>query len=231
MIKNMKELISGGAFRVLGASLLLLSIVFVLSAEPGRAEQKFHPLKNYSVEYKLEGITVGTKNHYSQKWGNLVCWVEVSETTMPGGSAVKRNEKIITYVKDGEQWIVTINLDDNTGTKMKNPMFATIAAGMKSKSPEEFSEEFMTRMGGKVVGEKVVNGEKCKEWTLMGGANTCITPDQISVETSANMAGITMKETAVKVKRNDSGPSGICDIGDSKLKEMDLSNMMQQQQQ
>ena len=62
----------------------------------------------------------------------------------------------------------------------------------------------------------------------MAGASTCITDDQIVVENSTNIGPISIKETAVEVNRNDAGPKGICDIGDAKLKELDLGNMMGQ---
>ncbi len=215
------------AARYLGA-ILLLAGAFVLLAETGGAAEKYHPLESYTVEYKMEGVNAGEKTHYSQKWGNLVCWVEVSELNMPGAPAQKKNEKVITYVEDGQQWIITINQDDNTGTKMKNPMFEGVTAGMEGKTPKEFSEQFMKQLGGKVIGEKTVNGEKCTEWELMGGARTCITPDQISVESGMDMAGIKMKETAVKINRNDGGPKDICDPGDAKLKEMDMGQMLGQ---
>lgn len=209
---------------------LLLLPAIVLAAvlsENGFAAEKWHPLESYKVEYKMEGVSTGTKTHYSQNYGNLVCWVEVSELNMPGAPAQKKNEKIITYIEDGQQWIITINQDDNTGTKMKNPMFEGIAAQMKGKSTKEFSEEFMKQLGGKEVGEKTVNGEECKEWEITGGAKTCITPDQITVETGVDIAGISMKETAVKVTRNDGGPKGVCEVGDAKLKEIDMSQLGQ----
>ncbi|MFB3148197.1 MAG: hypothetical protein ACE10J_05980, partial [Thermodesulfobacteriota bacterium] len=82
--------------------------------------------------------------------------------------------------------------------------------------------------GGKVVGEKTVNGEKCKEWTLMGGASTCVTEDQIVVESKADMAGISISEVATEVNRNDPGPKGICSVGDAKIEEIDLGQMMRQ---
>ena len=135
--------------RIVGAFALLLIIAFVISAQSSRADQKYTKLKNFNVKYKLEGNNVGEKTHYSKDFGRLNCWVEVSELTMPGAGPVKRNEKVITYVKDGEQWIITINQDDNTGTKMKNPLFQGFAASMKGKTPKEFSEQFMTQMGGK----------------------------------------------------------------------------------
>lgn len=227
-VRNIKEILPAGALRIVGAFALLLVIAFVISVQSSRAEQKYTTIKNFSVKYKLEGNNVGEKTHYSQDYGRLNCWVEVSELTMPGAGTVKKNEKVITYIKDGEQWIITINRDDNTGTKMKNPLFQSFAASMEGKSPKEYSEQFMTRMGGKVVGEKTINGEKCKEWSLMAGANTCITDDQIVVESSTNIGPISIKETAVKINRNDAGPKGICDIGDAKLTELDLSKMLGQ---
>ena len=80
----------------------------------------------------------------------------------------------------------------------------------------------MKQMGGKVIGERTVNNEKCTEWTLMGGATTCVTDDLIAVESGADMAGISIKEVATEVKRNNPGPEGICDIGNAKIKQVDL---------
>ncbi len=201
-----------------------LSISFATNAN---AEQKYSTLKEYSVTYELKGNSSGTKQHASQDWGRKQCWIEVSDMNIMGNS-VKKNEKVISEIKDGEQWITTINLDDNTGTTMKNPMFPGIAEGAKNKNPKEFSEQFMKQMGGQVKGQKTVNGEKCTEWTLMGGAFTCVTEDLIAVESGANMAGIEILEVATEVKRNNPGPKAICDIGGAKIKEIDMNQMMGQ---
>ncbi|GJM15815.1 MAG: hypothetical protein DHS20C13_11420 [Thermodesulfobacteriota bacterium] len=208
--------------------IIIFSTFFVSSFSTDTfAQQKMHPLKNYSVSYELSGNTTGTKLHTSQDYGRKQCWIETSEMNILGNS-VKKNEKVITMLEDGDQWIITINLDDNTGTKMKNPMYKSLATDMEGKNPKEFSEEFMKKMGGKIVGEKTVIGEKCTEWTLMGGANTCVTEDLISVESGADMAGISITEVATEIRRNDPGPEGICEIGDAKIKEIDMSQIMGQ---
>ncbi|MEQ9618750.1 MAG: hypothetical protein RIG61_06215 [Deltaproteobacteria bacterium] len=193
-------------------------------------EQKLHPLKTYSAKYKIEGNVEGEKIQYSKDWGRTICWKEVSEITMANVGSIKKNEKIITLIDNGEQWIYTINLDDNTGTKMKNPMFGEIYKSMQGRDPKEFSEEFMTGMGGKVTGETVVNGEKCKEWELKGGARACVTEDLITVESSVDTAGVSIKETAVEVKRNASEPGDICKIGNAKITETDMRELMKQNQ-
>ncbi len=222
----MKTYLHNAIFSKLGypAAIFIFTIMTVSFAIDGRtADQKMHTLKNYSVNYELSGNTTGSKQQYSQDYGRTICWIEKSETSIMGNSQ-KRNEKVITYVKDGDQWIITIELDKNTGTKMKNPMYKAITGGMKGKTPQEI----MKQMGGKVVGEKTVNGEKCKEWTLMGGASTCVTEDQIVVESKADMAGISITEVATEVNRNDPGPKGICSVGDAKIEEIDLGQMMGQ---
>ena len=198
-----------------------------VSSDSGAAEQKLHPLETYTVKYKIEGNAKGEKTQYSKDWGRTLCWKEVSEATMPGVGTVKKNEQIVTTIKDGEQWIYSINLDDNSGTKIKNPMFEEVSADMKGKDPKEFSEKFMTDMGGKVVGEKVVNGEKCKIWDISGGAKACITEDLIMVESSVDLGGISVKETAVEVKRNSAEPDNICDLGNAKIVETNIKEMMQ----
>lgn len=210
----------------LGAFIIFSCMAFCF-ATTGNAEQKFHTLKNYSVTYELSGNTTGTKQHASQDYGRKQCWIEKSEINIMGNS-VKKNEKVITIVEDGDQWIITVDLNNNTGTKMKNPMYRGIAGSMKGKDPKEYSEAIMKQMGGQVIGEKTIIGEKCTEWTLMGGATTCITEDLIAVESAANMAGISISEVATEVKRNDPGPKGICDIGNAKIKELDMSQMMGQ---
>ncbi len=207
--------------------IFIVSSFLVLSfSTTVNAQQKMHPLKNYSVNYELGGNAKGSKKQSSQNYGSKQCWIEVSETSIMGNT-VKKNQKVITEIKDGEQWIITIDLDKNTGTKMKNPMYRAIAARMEGRDPKEFGEAMMKQMGGQIKGEKTVNGEKCTEWTMMAGAFACITEDQIMVESGANMAGISMSEVATEVKRNDPGPKGICSVGNAKIEEIDLGQMMQ----
>ncbi len=200
---------------------VFLTIIFSTFLVNADSQQKMHELENYYVTYDISGNVEGSKQHASQDYGRKLCWIEKSEINV-SGNTVKKNEKVITFLEDGEQWIITINLDDNTGTRMKNPMYKELSARMKGKSPKEFIEQFMKQMGGKITGEKTVNDEKCTEWTLMGGATTCVTDDLIAVESGADMAGISIKEVATDVKRNYTGPEGICDIKNAKIKQVDL---------
>jgi len=201
--------------------------LLVLFNTDSQADQKLHPLENYSVTYELRGNSSGTKILASRDYGRKQCSIEKSEMEVMGNKT-KKNDKIIIMAEDGEQWIITINLNENTGTKMKNPMFKTLADSMKEKSPKEFSESVMKQMGGEKKGQKTVNGETCTEWTMMAGAYACVTDDQILLESGANIANISLSEVATDVKRNDPGPKGICDIGSAKIETIDLGQMMGQ---
>ncbi|KAB2826257.1 MAG: hypothetical protein F9K51_07100, partial [Candidatus Dadabacteria bacterium] len=182
-------------------------------------EQKYHPLQSYEVKYKIEGNSTGQKTEYSGDWGRTLCWVEVSEAKLPEGPPVKINEKVITKIDDGEQWIVKINLADNTGTRVKNPMFPEIYKRIKGKDPKVFTTEFMTNAGAKKVGEKTVAGEKCSEWEIGKGARTCLTDDLIRVESSLVLENLSVKETAVEIKRNVPNPPDICSTGSAVITE------------
>jgi hypothetical protein len=187
-------------------------------------EQKYHPLQSYEVKYKIEGNSIGEKTEYSGDWGRTLCWVEVSEAKLPEGPPVKINEKVITKIEGGEQWIVKINLADNTGTRVKNPMFPEIYKRIKGKDPKMFTTEFMTNAGAKLTGEKSVGGEKCSEWEIGKGAKTCLTEDLVRVESSLVLENLSVKETAVEIKRNVPEPPDICSTGSAVITETEIKD-------
>ena len=206
---------------------LLLTTMLILLAgtrDTSAQEQKYHPLESYTVKYKIEGNSTGEKTEYSGDWGRTLCWIENSQAQMPDGGTLKVDEKVITKIEGTDQWIIKINLIDNTGTKIRNPMFPEIYKRIKGKDPREFSLEFMTNMGAKQIGEKVVNGEKCVEWQIGEGAKTCITNDFVRVESSLDLEKVSIRETATEVKRNAPEPTGICEKGSASITETDMND-------
>lgn len=200
-------------------------VLMALCPYPAHAqEQKYHPIESYEVKYRIEGNSTGEKHEYSGDWGRTLCWIEVSEAKLPEGPPVKINEKYITKIEGGEQWIIKINLGDNTGTKMKNPLFPEIYKRIKGKDPKVFSMEFMTNAGARLVGEKTVGGEKCSEWEIGKGARTCLTDDLVRVESSLALENLTIKETAVEIKRSVPEPPGICSTGSAVITETSIQD-------
>lgn len=210
-------------FKYIPATIFLIAICGGLNTAIAQ-EQKYNPLESYEVKYKIEGNTTGEKTDYSGDWGRTLCWVEVSQTKLPEGPPVKINMKVITKIEGGEQWIIKINLADNTGTKVKNPMFPEIYKRIKGKDPKVFTTEFMTKAGAKKVGEKTVAGEKCSEWELYKGAKTCLTDDLIKVESSMVIENLSVNETAVEIKRNVPGPPDICSTGSAVITKTEIKD-------
>ncbi len=209
---------------------LLLVAAAVLAPLPaGAQELKLHPLANYMVKYKSEGNATGEKIQYSQDYGRKICLKESLQITMPEIGSVKRNEKMVSWIENGERWIVVVNLDDNTGTKFKDPTFAKVSESIKGKDPKDFNQQQLMSMGGMVKGHKTVSGEQCSMWSFPQGIEMCITEDFIMLETIANVQDLTVNETAVEVKRNTSEPAGLCDLTGVNITERDINQMMQQQ--
>jgi hypothetical protein len=203
---------------------LISSLVLLIGAtyQADAQEQKYHPLESYTINYRIEGNSTGEKTEYSGDWGRTLCWTETVQVKRAGGTPFTINEKVITKITGGEQWIIKISLDDNKGTKVKSPVFPEIYNRIKGKDPAEFTKELMTNSGAKRVGEKTVGGEKCTEWELGEGARTCITEDLVRVESSLVLGDISVKETAVEVKRDVPEPDGICGTGGAVITETNL---------
>lgn len=215
-------------FRYIPCLMLLAAAVFAPQAASAQ-EQALHPLDSFTVKYKIEGNTVGERIQYSKDHGRMLCIKEESVVTMPDVGTVKKNEKLVTWIDGNDQWIVTANLDDKQGMKMKNPMFAQMYQQMKGKDPKDFNRQYMLDRGGRVTGEKTVNGEKCEVWEVSGsGATACVTEDFITLETSTKFQDISIKETAVEVKRNAPEPEGLCDLTGLTITETDMNKLMQQ---
>lgn len=205
--------------------LALPAISFVTAQEP-----QLHPLESYYVKYKSVGNSTGEKTQFFKDYGRTVCMKETAEITMPEVGTVKRNEKIVSWIEGDEMSVVTINLTDNTGTKIKDPRYPQMKEMLKDKDPKELNKELMTNNGGSITGQKTINGEKCDVWSFAQGS-LCITEDLILLETVANMDNISIKETAVEVKRNASEPDNICDISGAKITEMSVEDLMKQHPQ
>ncbi len=209
---------------------LLFVAASIFAALPASAQDPaLHPLEKYYVKYKAEGNATGEKIQFSQDYGRKICLKENLQITMPEIGSVKRNEKMVSWIENGERWIVVVNLDDNTGTKFKDPTFAKISESLKGKDPKQFNQQQLMSMGGTVTGKKTVSGEQCSVWSFPQGIEMCITDDFIMLETVANVQDLKVNETAVEVKRNSPEPAGLCDLTGVTITERDINQMMQQQ--
>jgi len=197
---------------VMSVLIVAASLFLVNTSYAGK--QKFSELESYTIKYKVvEGSKQADITAYSQDWGR--CVVQISG-----------NEKSIVLNNDNEQVAIFIDQANNQGIKTVNPNLKDVVAKMKGKSPKEFSDELMINLGGKVVGNKMVAGEKCTNWELQG-TSTCLTDDGITIET---IVPGKFAQTLLELKRNEPGPKDACDYSKVSIQEVDPKTLMQQPQ-
>lgn len=184
------------------------------------AEEKHHPINKYTVEYNAKGFYTGTKKFCSRNWGNEVVEFKLGKITTPDGKVIIENKKVITKIEGDSQWIISINLDTNTGKKLKNPMYAQISKLMEGKSPGEKKKFMLQSMGGKITGKKTILGLECNIWKL-DVINTCITDDSLNLENSSPTNDI--YEVAVKVDKNKTCTDEEFGVGDAVIEEIEAA--------
>lgn len=181
-----------------------LAVLALAHSVNGRsAEQRWHPLENYTVEYAMSGSQSGTAIWRSRNWGREQVQENDYVMKMAGMSIPTKNRTI----NKGRE-IITIDLIQNTATQTENPMFDSIAAKMKDKDPVEFGKEMMRAFGHQQTDEKKsVAGESCVIWrNTQLGQEVCMTEDGLTLWSSTNMMGMAMTQIATRVDREDSGP-------------------------
>jgi len=219
----LKQFICTKGFRIFNLTILaLVLITFVISCSQDKKESEveqgevFHEVKDYTIKYKLEGAKEGERLVYSQDWGK--CVMEITG-----------NQKIIASMEDGQQFVTSINLDSNTGTKMANPIYQSLQESLNAKTPKEFNFAILEKMGGKVVGEKTILGNKCEVWEMGEGVQTtCLTEDGIILESESSVSGTDRRQVATEVIRGSTEGVDACDPGDAKIERKNMNQIQQE---
>lgn len=210
-------------------SVLATTMLFVAAGTStlALAAPRLHPLKAYTVEYKQEGMQVGTVIEHSRNYGNQRSETTDATTNMMGMS-IRHHQRVIT---EGNK-ITTLDLTKGTATQTTNPLYDSIAASMQGKDPVEAGKAMLTAMGGAPTGtSQTIAGETCQDWKLAQlGQDICVTSDGLTLLVRSNMAGISMTRTAVKVTRGDGGPDAAFELpkGVKATQAPNIQQLMQQ---
>jgi hypothetical protein len=139
------------------------------------------------------------------------------------------NQKIIASMENGQQFVTSIDMESNTGTKMANPIYQSIQESLNAKTPKEFNFAILERMGGKVIGEKTILGNKCEVWEMGEGAQTtCLTEDGIILESESNVSGTERRQIATEVIRGSTEGVDACSPGDAKIETKNMNQMQKE---
>lgn len=129
------------------------------SQQMGKEGYKRYGIESGIIETKLSGMQQGTETVYFDHWGMREAKYSHTKMEMMG---VKRESKIFTLI-DGE-WIYNVDLTTNKGTKIKNPMIASIAEQTGEKDFMQLGEEVLEKMGATKTGTEEILGKTCDVW-------------------------------------------------------------------
>ena len=117
---------------------------------------KRYGVKQTCIEYTVNGdMQSGTEVLYFDQWGAREAKYEM-KTTEDGPMKIKENK--VGFLEGTMHYMV--NLDDNTGTKMENPMLK----GLEGQDLTEVDKKMMKQMGGKKIGTENFLGKQTDIW-------------------------------------------------------------------
>ena len=184
---------------ILGAIFSVLLFSFLGTSEASDEFKRF-PVKSGHIEYELSGATSGKKTVYFDEYGNL--YYELLEQTDP--DAVKS-----LTIRDKE-YTYTVDLNDHTGTKIKNEeidgMTDALTSGMSQKDMEKMGKEMLEQLGGKIVGKEDFLGRECEVVDLMG-SKTWLYKKTLALKSEISIMGVENQEIATLFDENISIPA------------------------
>lgn len=184
----------------------LAAALALIAGGPAAAEDiRFYPLESFSIVYRHEGTQTGTTVLHSRNYGHLRAELRDLTLTFAGLNQVQKERAVI----DGRT-ITTVNLQTNTATRIENPIYDQIVAGIARQGGDGLAAglAFIRAMGGAETGEtKTIAGETCNVWTIPAlQQQHCIAPDGLPLEVTSKLGGIPLAQVAVEVRRGDGGP-------------------------
>ena len=156
-----------------------------------------HPVEKACVEYELSGaLQNGTMTRCQRDYAYEQ--YEIQNVTMGIGPFQQTQQQHNITIGDT---IYAIDLQKNTATKTKNPVYEGLVGALADSSPEEMSAAFLAAMGFNPTGEeKTIAGHACAVYASGMIGTACLTPGGLMLEQS--FMGNTTRATSVTL---DSG--------------------------
>lgn len=154
---------------------------FSATAQANDATPRLHPTEAACVTYETSGqMMSGVTTRCHRDYAHDV--YEIVNTNISfAGITQSQNQHTITI---GE-WIYAINLETNTGTKTKNPMYDGLVSALENSSPEEMTAVFLNAMNMTDTGQsKTVVGVSCRVYTSAMMGTVCLTDGGLMLEQS-----------------------------------------------
>jgi len=177
--------------------------------------------KSGIIEYEVTGYQSGTETLYFDDYG--VREAKYKDLTMEM-FGVKQKTNQIEYLDGYMQY--TINLDDNTGTKIENTMLKQMVESSEGNDLGELGKKMLVSMGGEKLGEEQFLGKKCEVWQLLSMGTKVWIWNYIPLKTEMDMMGMKITYKATNVQINVSIPNDKIGIPSNiEFREIDMNNL------
>ncbi len=206
--------------KLLTMALMLLFAASIASAE--KPMLKRYLIESGKVEYKMEGNNEGTKTMYWDDWGRKEAKITNAEMSFMGFTTTQKQLEILEGF-----WQYTINLENNTGTKMKNTMLQNMSDNYKGDNMGEMGEEMLIQMGGEKTGTGTILGKNCDIWeiSIMGGNTKIWVWNYVPLKLESSALGTDIREEAISIETNISVPAGTFEVpADATISEVEMPN-------
>jgi hypothetical protein len=156
--------------------------------------QKRYGIKSAVVEYILTGSQEGTKTLYFDSWGMRQAEYTRSILTVSGFTKPINIANII----DGEYQYM-INIDQNSGTKTRNPILKSIEQLKDQRGFNEFGEQMLLSMGANKIGTETFLGKECDVYEMRSTGTKLWVWEWITLKSETKSGGLEINLTATRI--------------------------------
>jgi hypothetical protein len=164
--------------------------------------QKRYGIKSGVIEYIITGSQEGTKTLYFDSWGMRQAEYTHSVLSVSGFTKSLNLVNII----DGE-FQYMINIDQNSGTKTRNPILKSIEQLKNQKGFNEFGEQMLLSMGANKIGAESFLGKDCDVYEMKNTGTKLWIWEWLTLKSETKSGGIAINLTATRINEGGSVPS------------------------
>jgi len=196
-------------------------ITKIQRTEKNQNFQKRYGVKSGIIEYDLSGVQEGTKTLYFDDWGMRQAEYTRSVISVSGYT---KAVNLVTII-DGE-YQYTINLDQKTGTKTRNPIIKEMETLKYEKGFNEFGEQMILKMGAEKVGSENFLGKNCDVYEIKKSNTKLWVWNWITLKSEVKSRAFDISTVATKIETDVPIPSSKFAVPEKiVLNEVDLDNL------
>lgn len=183
--------------------------------------QKRYGIKSGVIEYIITGSQEGTKTLYFDSWG--MRQAEYTRSVLSVGGFTKSLN--LVNIIDGE-FQYMINIDQNSGTKTRNPILKSIEQLKGQKGFNEFGEQMLLSTGANKIGSENFLGKDCDVYEMKSTGTKLWVWEWITLKSETKSGGMNINLTATRINEGGSVPKEKFRIPEKVvLNEVDIDNI------